>query len=210
MNKRIIPLIMIIFSISLWLIFYRQLPEQVPMQWGADGSVNWTASKFVALLVNNGMYILLYLLLMFSPKIDPKKNNYKQFSRSYEIMVYAILGLFLIINVVVLFKSLGYPLEINFFIPFLIGLLLMIFGNYMQTIKPNWFIGIRTPWTLDNETVWRKTHRLGGKIFIILGLILMITPFLSDQYVLPVILISVIVGSLIPMIYSFYLYRKLK
>jgi len=209
MKKHLIPILMILISISLWLIFYPQLPDQVPMQWGVDGSVNWSASKFIALFTNNGMYVLLYLIILFSPKIDPKKKNYQQFSRSYEIITLSIMSLFLLINLIVLFTSLGYPLQIHFFIPILVGLLLIIFGNYMQTIKPNWLFGIRTPWTLDNEEVWRKTHRLGARIFIILGFILITTPFISDQYVLPVTLISIFVGALIPIFYSYYLYQKL-
>jgi len=210
MKKHLIPILMILISISLWLIFYPQLPDQVPMQWGVDGLVNWSASKLIALITNNGMYILLYLIILFSPKIDPKKKNYQQFSRSYEIISISIMGLFLLINLVVLFTSLGYQLQIHFFIPILVGLLLMIFGNYMQTIKPNWLFGIRTPWTLASETVWRKTHRLGARIFIILGFILIITPFISDQYVLPLILISIAVVALIPIVYSYLLYRKLR
>lgn len=209
MNKRMIPLLMILTSLSLWLIFYPQLPDQVPMQWGVDGTVNWSASKFVSLIINNGFYLLIYFILKLSPKIDPKKRNYQYFSRSYEIMVYSTMGLFFLINLIVLFTSLGYPLQIEFFIPILIGLLLIIFGNYMQTIKPNWLIGIRTPWTLDNEEVWRKTHRLGAKVFIILGFILCIIPFISEQYIFPIMLISIIAGTLVPIIYSYYLYRKL-
>lgn len=210
MNKRIIPLLMLLISVSLWLIFYQDLPDQVPMQWGLDGSVNWTASKLTALLANHGMYIFLYLVLIFSPKLDPKKSNYNQFKRSYEILTYAILGMFFIINLIILFKSLGYPLEINFFIPILIGVLFIVIGNYMQTVKTNWFIGIRTPWTLGNETVWRKTHRFGSKVFIILGLMFIITPFLPTAWMLPVILVITFVGPIIPIIYSYIIYRKLK
>src|SRR5699024_7836181 len=121
----------------------------------------------------------------------PKKNNYKQFSRSYDIIVSAVMSIFLLINLIILFTSLGYQLQVHFFIPILVGLLLVIFGNYMQTIKPNWLIGIRTPWTLASEAVWRKTHRLGSRVFILLGFILIIIPFVSDQYVLPITLISI-------------------
>lgn len=210
MKKHLIPILMILISISLWLIFYPQLPDQVPMQWGVDGTVNWTASKFIALLTNSGMYIFIYLIMLISPKIDPKKNNYKQFSRSYDIIVSAVMSIFLLINLIILFTSLGYQLQVHFFIPILVGLLLVIFGNYMQTIKPNWLIGIRTPWTLASEAVWRKTHRLGSRVFILLGFILIIIPFVSDQYVLPITLISITIVALIPTVYSYLLYRKLK
>ena len=209
MNKHLTPILMIIISIVLWLIFYPQLPDQVPMQWGMDGSVNWSASKGIALLVNNGGFIFLYLLLILTPKIDPKKNNYQQFSRSYKVIYFAILVLFFLINLIVLFTSLGYSLQIHFFIPILVGLLFILFGNYMQTIKPNWFIGIRTPWTLNNEDIWRKTHRLGSKVFIFAGFGMTIVPFLSNQFALPVIIVIILFATLVPTGYSYYLHRKL-
>lgn len=209
MNKHIIPLITIITSISLWLIFFNQLPDQVPMQWSLDGSVIWYGSKWVAFLVNNGLFILIYLILYITPKIDPKRKNYQQFSRSYQIIFQTILILFFLINLFVLFTSLGYQSNLHSFVPILVGLLFIIFGNYMQTVKPNWFIGIRTPWTIDNPEVWRKTHRLGAKIFIIFGFFFMTISFIPEALILPVILISVLVVALIPAGYSYYLYRKL-
>lgn len=210
MNKNFAPILMVIISIALWLIFYPELPNQVPMQWGADGSVNWHASKLTALLVNNGMFVFIYLILYLVPKFDPKKKNYQQFSRSYNIIYHSILILFFTINIIVLFTSLGYSLKIEFFIPVIAGLSFIVLGNYMQTVKPNWFIGIRTPWTLENDQVWRKTHRLGSKLFIIAGVIMIIVPFLPDAFAFPMIIIVSSIAALVPIVYSYILYRKLK
>lgn len=210
MNKHLTPILLIITSIILWLIFYPQLPDQVPMQWGLDGSVNWTASKLHALLINNGTFIFIYLIMYLAPKFDPKKTNYQQFTRSYKIIYHSIISLFFTINLIILFTSLGYSLRIHVFAPILVGLLLIIFGNYMQTIKPNWVIGIRTPWTLENKDIWRKTHRLGGKVFIVLGIMLMITPFITRQYILPLVLMIILIGTFIPVAYSYHLHRRLK
>src|SRR5690625_864061 len=116
MNKHFAPILMIIISIALWLIFYPELPNQVPMQWGADGSVNWHASKLTALLVNNGMFVFIYLILYLVPKFDPKKKNYQQFSRSYNIIYHSIIFLFLSINIFVIFISLLFSLNIYIFI----------------------------------------------------------------------------------------------
>lgn len=209
MNKHLIPLLMMITSVGLWLIFFNQLPDQVPMQWGPDGSVNWYASKGIAFLVNNGLFVFIYLLLYFIPKIDPKRRNYEKFSKSYRAILYAIMGVFLVINLFVLFTSLGYDLNLHFVIPIAVGILFIIMGNYMQTVKPNWFFGIRTPWTLDNEEVWRKTHRFGSKVFIVLGFLIIAMPFLPNKFVLPVLLITVGVGAILPIGYSYYLHRKL-
>lgn len=209
MNKRLIPISMIATSVILWLIFFKQLPDKVPMQWGTDGSVNWYGSKGVAFFVNNGFLIFSYLILALSPKIDPKKKNYQQFSRSYRIILHTTTGLFFVINLFVLFTSLGYQLNLHFFVPVLVGLLLIVMGNYMQTIKPNWFIGIKTPWTLNNEDIWRKTHRLGSKIFILFGFSIIFTIFIPEAIIFPVILISGLITILFPIGYSYYLYRRM-
>jgi len=92
----------------------------------------------------------------------------------------------------------------------MIGVLFIILGNYMGKIKPNWFMGIRTPWTLSNEEVWNKTHRLGGKMFILLGLVMICGTFLPSETFWKAFTVSIVIILLIPMIYSYLLYRKLK
>src|SRR5690625_5723382 len=121
MNKNFAPILMVIISIALWLIFYQELPDQVPMQWGADGSVNWHASKLTALLVNNGMFVFMYLILYLVPKFDPKKKNYQQYSRSYNINYHSILILFFTINIIAIFTRLDYLLKIEYYIHELAG-----------------------------------------------------------------------------------------
>ena len=90
----------------------------------------------------------------------------------------------------------------------LVGGLFMFLGNYFQAIKPNYFIGIRTPWTLENENVWRKTHQLGGKLFFIAGLLIMILPFVLHQYFHEIFLTIIFSAALIPVIYSYILSKQ--
>ncbi|MED4072324.1 SdpI family protein [Priestia endophytica] len=209
MKKHVFPLIIMALSILCWAIFYNKLPSQIPMQWGVDGTVNSYAPKLQAAFTHNGILLFLYAVLVLSPKMDPRKQNYPKFSRSYRIITLAIMLVLFLLNLSVLLASLGYNLNITTITPILVGILFIILGNYMQTVKPNFFIGIRTAWTLSNEQVWRKTHRLGSKLFILGGLLFFVTPFVPEQLLFPLIISIILAVVLIPTLYSYIQYRKM-
>ncbi|PAF13743.1 hypothetical protein CHH59_11885 [Shouchella clausii] len=209
MKKHLFPIVSIIISIAVWLFAYKHLPAQMPVQWGVDGQVNRYASTFSAFLLLNGILIAVYAMLLFLPRLDPKKGNYIKFTRTYSIIGNVLIALFLAISIVTVLAGMGTPISINRVVPVAVGILFIILGNYMQTIKPNWFVGIKNPWTISNDEVWRKTHRLGGRLFIGGGLLFIIEPFLprSVSAVLSVGLIVVIVG--VPMVYSYILHKRI-
>lgn len=209
MKKHVFPLIIMSLSILCWVILYNKLPSQIPMQWGVDGTVNSYAPKLQAAFTHNGILLFLYALLVLSPKMDPRKQNYQKFSRSYRIITLAIMLVLFLLNISVLLASLGYNLNVTTITPILVGILFIILGNYMQTVKPNFFIGIRTAWTLSNEQVWRKTHRLGSKLFILGGLLFFVTPFVPEQLLFPLIISIILAVVLIPTLYSYVQYRKM-
>ncbi|RAS76928.1 SdpI family protein [Priestia endophytica] len=209
MKKHVFPLIIMSLSILCWVILYNKLPSQIPMQWGVDGTVNSYAPKLQAAFTHNGILLFLYAVLVLSPKMDPRKQNYPKFSRSYRIITLAIMLVLFLLNISVLLASLGYNLNVTTITPILVGILFIILGNYMQTVKPNFFIGIRTAWTLSNEQVWRKTHRLGSKLFILGGILFFVTPFVPEQLLFPLIISIILAVVLIPTLYSYVQYRKI-
>jgi len=209
MKKHVFPLIIMSLSILCWVILYNNLPSQIPMQWGVDGTVNSYAPKLQAAFTHNGILLFLYTVLVLSPKMDPRKQNYPKFSRSYRIITLAIMLVLFLLNISVLLASLGYNLNVTTITPILVGILFIILGNYMQTVKPNFFIGIRTAWTLSNEQVWRKTHRLGSKLFILGGILFFVTPFVPEQLLFPLIISIILAVVLIPTLYSYVQYRKI-
>ena len=209
MKKHVFPLVIMSLSILWWVILYNKLPSQIPMQWGVDGTVNSYAPKLQAAFTHNGILLFLYAVLVLSPKMDPRKQNYPKFSRSYRIITLAIMLVLFLLNISVLLASLGYNLNVTTITPILVGILFIILGNYMQTVKPNFFIGIRTAWTLSNEQVWRKTHRLGSKLFILGGILFFVTPFVPEQLLFPLIISIILAVVLIPTLYSYVQYRKI-
>ena len=208
MKKHLLPISLMIISAMAWLIFYSSLPEQIPVHWGSNG-VDGYQSKGMAFFTLHALMIGIYLLLIVVPKIDPKKKNYKYFSKAYSITVFSTIGLLFLINMFILLISIGYDIPMENLAGPLVGLLFLIMGNYMQQAKQNFFFGIRTPWTLMDETIWRKTHRLGGKLFMVGGIIMMLTLFLPANYEMFIILSVTALVAVVPTAYSYLLFRKI-
>jgi uncharacterized membrane protein len=177
--------------------------------------INWIQPKqipiWIMLSIFIGVNILIYRLLLFVQRIDPKKNNYEAFESSFykirfiiSLFMTAITGLFVASNIGIVLDELKI-LRISTFV------LLAVIGNYIYSIKPNWFIGFRTPWTIDNETVWRKTHQFGAKIivgFSIIGLIISLIP--QKEGIGLIVFFSIImIMVMIPIVYSYRLHKRL-
>ena len=207
MKKHILPIILMAISLMAWLICYPSLPEQVPVHWNSYGADGYQ-SKGMAAFTLHAIMVGLYLFMMVIPKIDPKKKNFKYFSKAYYVTNISLVILFFMINMLILLISLGYDIPMERLGGPFVGLLFLVIGNYMQQAKQNFFFGIRTPWTLMDETIWRKTHRLGGRLFMISGVLVMLTIFLPANYEMYVILSVVAVIAIVPMAYSYLLFRK--
>ena len=205
-----LPILIILISIVLGFYFYSVFPESVPMHWNAAGEIDRWGSKLEGAWLMPMIGIAMYVLFLVIPLIDPKKEKYQQFAKTYFIFRSILLLVMLGIYIIASLNALGYNVPVEVWIPAIIGLLFIIMGNYMSKIKTNWFMGIRTPWTMSSEEVWNKTHRLGGKLFIIFGLFLLLTPLLPYSNIYLTLVVPAIIVSLIPIIYSFVIYKKLK
>jgi uncharacterized membrane protein len=209
-KTEVVPVMLIILSILASFYFYAHFPDRVATHWNYNGQIDgWSGRGFAAFffpMLNLG----LYLLFLGLPYLDPKKDRYAQFAKPYHIFKTLIVGFLTVIYFLVGSAGIGYPVDISLIVPSGVGVLFIIIGNYLGKIKPNWFMGIRTPWTLSNEEVWNKTNRLGGKLFIIAGLIMLIGFLLPPSifWVIFIIILAVII--LLPIIYSYWLYQKIE
>ncbi|WP_251548830.1 SdpI family protein [Neobacillus muris] len=171
---------------------YPYMPDQVAEHWNYKGVPDRYSHKSFGLFSMPVFMILLYVLTMLLPKIDPKKNNYKRFEGTYFWTMNGILVILFLLQAVKITTGLG-VVNPKYVVPELAGLLFIFIGNVSPKFKPNYFFGIRTPWTLANEEVWKKTHRLGGKVFVVSGLLLLIVPwlpaFIQAYYAISIILI---------------------
>jgi uncharacterized membrane protein len=181
----------------------------VATHWNIQGQVDAWGSKKINNLLFPGLLIAIYFLFNFIPNFDPKKERYAEFANVYLMMRNAILAVFVIVFGSTTLFNLGYPLNISAIVGGSIGILFLFIGNYFGKLKLNYFVGFRTPWTLSSENVWNKTHRVGGKAFIILGLAIAISPWLKP--IAALIVMSIGFALMIGVgVYSYILFKKEK
>lgn len=145
------------------------LPDRVPVHWNASGQIDRYGSKLEGLLLVPLLAIALYAVLLVAPRIDPGRANYARFAGSYATMRLAILAFLAVVYAAIVISGAGAPLDVPTVVGLAIGALLVLLGNLMGKVRPNWFVGIRTPWTLSSTRSWDQTHRLGGWLFIAMG-----------------------------------------
>jgi uncharacterized membrane protein len=190
------------------LYFYAHFPERVPTHWNFRGEVDGWSSRTVGAFMIPAMLAGMYFLFLGIPYLDPKRERYAEFRKVYHIFKAAIIFILAGIYYIASLNALGYKLPVENWTPIAIGLLFIALGNYFGKIKPNWFMGIRTPWTLSSEEVWNKTHRFGGKMFIFSGLLMMLMPWWPEKWQIGVFIVLMIVAVVLPIVYSYVLFAK--
>lgn len=199
-------LLPLIYLAYLW----ADLPDSVPLHWNIEGEVDRYGNKSELILIPFLLPILTYVIFLVAPYIDPK-NKLKSKDSKFNKLKTLMIVFMSILAIYILNASKNESLSSPNSIVMLIGVLYIALGNYFKTIKPNYFIGIRTPWTLENENIWRKTHKMAGKMWFIGGLIVVLNSFtLEEQINLYVFLAVTGIISIIPMIYSYIKYKELK
>lgn len=208
--KREFPIwVIIIIPIAYLVYIWGSLPETVPIHFNASGEADGWGSKNTLIWLPLAMTIGTYLLMLIIPKIDPKKTldqmgNKYDLIKFFMVLFMSILSCFIIYSA----KTGSIGSEGNW-IFVLSGTMVAVLGNYFQSIKPNYFIGIRTPWTLESEKVWKKTHRLAGRLWVPVGILLAFLPFVLNKGVyMTVFFILLTVIVLIPLVYSYTEFLK--
>lgn len=209
-KTEIFSLFLILGSFALGFYFYNLFPERVISHWNFAGEADGYSGKFFGAFGLPLMNLGIYLVFLFLPILDPKRERYAAFEKVYHVFRIAFLSVLTAIYVVLGLVNLGYNVPVNRVVPFLVGILMIVIGNFMGKIKSNWFIGIRTPWTLASENVWNKTHRVGGWLFIVFGLIIMVTPFLDFKWGMGLFIAGVVALIFGSTVYSYLVYRKEK
>jgi len=193
----------IIYLVTVW----DRLPEQLPVHWNIRGEADNYGPKYLLALVTAGIYVLFLVL----PKIDPRKKNYDIFSATYFKLRLVIILFSGVLNSAVITNALGFEMNLSRIIAILVLLLLTMVGNYLDTVRPNWFIGIRVPWTLESDVVWTKTHQLAGRLWFWGGLAALVWAFfLPEKILYPMIAAVALTLTIVPIVYSYILFRKEK
>ena len=177
------------------IVVYGKMPETVPTNFGFDGEVNAYGPKSTLWLLA-GMGVLVAALFQFMPLIDPRKRNYAKFQKYYDGFA-IFMELFLLGTNCLMYTEILRPgtVSIGRAVTVLISLLFILMGNMMGKIKHNYFFGIKTPWTLADPDVWNRTHRVGGRMWFVIGVLLLPCCLLLPEKVFFVLLMVGILGS---------------
>jgi|SRR5690625_5096757 len=209
--KRELPVWAIILLPFLYLAYiWNELPNKVPLNWNFKGEIDRYGEKSELIIIPFLFPLLVYLLFLVVPKIDPK-NKLDKMGGKYQNIKFLLTTFTSILALFIIYSAKNQSITNPNNVVLLIGLLYFILGNYFKTIKANYFIGIRTPWTLENETVWKETHRLGGKMWFVGGLILISSSFILENQINFTLLISITaIICIIPIVYSYLKFQNIK
>jgi uncharacterized membrane protein len=208
-NTIIAILIIIALSFSLSIYFSPQMPELMASHWNAAGEVDGYMPKNWGLFFMPILSVIMLALLVIVPRIDPLKKNIETFNKYFYGFLIAIFIFLFYLHVLTLMWNLGYRFELIRYLTPGFALLFFYCGILIEHAKKNFFIGIRTPWTLSSDKVWDKTHKIGGKLFKLAGILSLLGIFFPQQAIL-FILIPILAITLYLYIYSYLEHKKLK
>lgn len=173
------PAVLVVVTFVGAIIVYPRLPDRVPTHWDIHDRVNGYGPSWMATFLMPVMLLALWGLMRFLPRIDPRRANYAKMQGVYDLVVNVMLTLIAVLHFVVLGAASGVPISIARVVPAIVGVALIVIGRLLPLAQPNWWFGIRTPWTLSNDRVWARTHRVGGYVMMTIGVLAIVASILG-------------------------------
>lgn len=198
---------LLIVAVLVGIVLYPRLPDPMPSHWNAAGQVDGYSSRFWGVFLLPAILVPLLLLFLAIPNIDPLKANIAKFRGAFNAFILAFTVYMLFVYALTLLSALGIKFNMTTLLLPAVGLLFIGIGFMMRQAKRNFFIGIRTPWTLSNDQVWDQTHKVGSWLFMLAGLVTVIAGFLGQDSVF-VMLTVILLAAFVPVVYSYFLWRK--
>ncbi len=208
-NTTIIVLILIAGAILAGLLLWNQLPDPMASHWDVNDQVNGYMSKFWGVFMVPLMALGMFLLFLVIPSIDPLKANIAQFRDAFNLFIVLIMVFMLYVHGLSLAWNLGYTdFKMSTSMLPAMGLLFIFIGFMLRKAKRNFFIGIRTPWTLSSDMVWDKTHRLGAVLFMVSGVLTLVGGFFGGMVAFWMLFVPLMGSTIFLLVYSYVLYRN--
>jgi uncharacterized membrane protein len=202
-------ILVIVLTLAITVLAYPALPDRIPSHWDINGEVNGYSSTLWGVLIVPLIMVSFTALLFLLPRIDPHRENYRKFRRYYDGFILVFAAFLFVIQLQILLSGLGYPVSPTFVYPIILGGLFIYLGFLIEHAEQNWFVGIRTPWTLSSERVWKKTHARGGVLFKIAGIIAIAGVFFG-RYSLWFVLVPVLLVAVYLVVYSYLEFQSEK
>lgn len=199
-----------LLPILLGLILWNRLPDTVAVHWGADGQADGWAGKAYAVFGLPCLLAAIHLFAVLFTLNDPRRKNINK--KPLMLVFWLIPVLSLVTNGIVYLTAMGAGIDVFVICFVLIGIVFIVFGNYMPKLQQNYTVGIKMPWTLNSTENWNRTHRLGGRLFIVGGILMILGGFsggvLGEEGSLILVFGIILLCAVIPCIYSFWLFRR--
>ena len=190
------------------IIVYPKLPDRVPTHFDVRGNPNAFGPKWVPTVIFPVLILLLWGLLRGLPKIDPRRANYARMQDTYDLVVNVVLSMITALHLLLLAGTMGSRVPFVRLMPAVIGVAFVVIGNMLPRAKPNWWFGIRTPWTLSNDRVWERTHRVGGYVMTAIGVLAILSALIANPAVLFALVVLALVASLGVIAYSYFVWKQ--
>lgn len=207
---KITAAVLVLAAFAISFAIFPLLPETMPVHWDLHGKANGFQSKMFGAFTMPFVVLGLALLFALLPRISPRGFEIDADSRAFRAITISILVFTIAIHTVVLLSAAGVRVAMARVIPILLGAMFASLGNYLGKIKRNFFIGIRTPWTLADDDVWFRTHRFSGKLFVAAGILSMIGGLAFGDRAFAFVIGAVMVTALVSIVYSYVIYQDLQ
>lgn len=204
--KLIISSILILLPVFVGLVMWNILPEEFTTHWGADGQADGWSSKPFGIIFPPVLILAAFWICVWATAADPKNKNQSQ--KAFGMVLWIMPATSLLASALVYASALGMEVNVSLIMPMMLGLMFLLIGNYLPKCKQNSTIGIKVSWTLNNEENWSATHRFGGKVWMLGGLVMMACGFLPGDIAIFATLAIAIALGVIPMVYSYRYYKK--
>lgn len=189
-------------------VSWNGVPGRLPVHWNLAGQVDRYGGRFEGLLVLPILSALIYLMLIFLPRIDPGRENYERFAPVYRAFRNAFMAFMAALYGFMHLSFRGQAVGMTTFMMPAMGLLFIFLGNLMGKLRPNWFIGIRTPWTLTSKQSWVRSHRVGGWVFVFGGLGFLVAGLVGRPWLLVAVMVLFGAGLVATMVYSWWVWKN--
>ncbi len=211
MNKKVtwsIKIILLLAMVGAGWLLYPSLPEKFPTHWNYQGQIDGYSTKDFGVWLIPGITLLMMLLFPLFRKMDPKSKRFLEFEKPWEMVQLGLIVYMAYIYFVMLYIIFHPAVSMNPFMMAGIGVLFILIGNYLGKVRQNYTIGIRVPWTIDNEEVWNRTHRLGGWCFVISGMVFLLNAYFNWQTIW-VFVGALLLAAVVPIVYSYVIFRQI-
>lgn len=207
MKRRWIAPLLIAAMWAFALAAYTRLPARIPTHWNLHGEVDGWSGRGAAFLFP-AIALGIALLMEVLPRIDPRRGNWEKFADETAVIVNVLVLFMAWMEAVTLGAAVGWDVDVGRAVLVGVGGLFAVMGNYLPRIRSNWFLGIRTPWTLASDRVWRETHRLAGRTFVAGGVAMAIAGFAASPAATELALAAAGVAAAVPVVYSYLAWRR--